>query len=441
MQPFPLELGPLEIVVGTVVVLVLVAVVFGVRRARRRRARVTVRLSVAPDLQGEFRLRVSHRPLSSNGLERLDPRVGRRARLGGRIYGLAQGQRLGFIALAPGTWYVAAAGSVSDPVTDEQVGELREERRVHLGPREAREVLFEVQPRVSSRVSGALSEGVDEDHEPERGPTDVPTRELPVQSAPAQEPPTPNQDEDPTETSEGETPAVPPPSPAPERYETQEELGRGSLGVVFRARDRQLDRSVALRRLVVSSPIAAGRELLGLDHPNIARLYDVAEQDGVWLVTSELIDGATLRSRVLSEGAFAVPDLLHVARQALAGLAHGHGLGVVHGNLGNQNLVLREDGVLKILDFGLARVASAVVTPEEEDRTSDLRAFGACLFELATGELPQPDLGLGKPSRELVSGLPPFLEEVIFRLLIAPRAARFQSANQVLELLDWLEQP
>ena len=428
MQSFVLELGPFEIA-AVAGVLALVAVAVAVRRVRRRRARVTVRLSVAPDLLGEFRIRAARRPLTPAYLDRLDPRATRRPGLGGRIYHLAQGQRLGFMALPPGTWYVAAAGSVSDPVTDEEIGELREECRIRLGPREAREVIFEVQTRASARASRPAEEPVDEAVTELAG-----ERPAPVEAARAPEPayaPAPDEDDTPVTPVE----ALP---HAEERYTIEKEIGRGSCGVVFRGYDRRLDRPVALRRLVVSAPLVYGRELMALEHPNIARLYDVAEEGGVCIVSSELVEGETLRARVRRGGAFDVPGLLSVTRPLLTGIAYAHERGVVHGNLGTQNLVLRGDGLLKILDFGLARLVSTAVAPEEEDQASDLRALGACLVELATGAPLEREKGPGEPLRDL-PGLPPILEEIIQRLVDPPPDTRFDSAQQVLGLLEWLD--
>ncbi len=424
MQSFVLELGPLAGVLAVVAVAVAVAV--AVRRVRRGWARVTVRLSVAPDLLGEFRIRAGRRPLTPAYLDRLDPRVTRRPGLGGRIYLLAQGQRLGFMALPPGTWYVAAAGSVSDPVTDRKIGELREECQIRLGPREAREIAFEVRTRPAAPGSRPAEEPLDEEV------TElVEERPAPVEAAPAAGSPAPDEDDTPVTLVEAGVHAE-------ERYTIEKEIGRGSCGVVFRGYDRRLDRPVALRRLVVSAPLAYGRELMALEHPNIARLYDVVEEGGVCIVCSELVEGEALRARVHSGGALDVPGLLRVIRPLLSGVAYAHGRGVVHGNLGTQNLVLRGDGLLKILDFGLARLVSTAVAPEEEDQASDLRALGACLVELATGAPPEREKGPGEPVRDL-PGLPPILEEIIQRLVDAPPDRRFESAEQVLELLEWLD--
>ena len=401
------DFAPLGLALAAVGGALLGGGIFALRRARKRRARITIRVGVALDLEGEFRLRVARRPLSRSELERLDPLRGRRRRFGGRVYLLEQGHRIGFVTVAPGTWYIAAAGSVADPVTDEKVGELREERRVQLGPREAREIVFEVRTRASSPAP-----------EPVHGSPD----------------PLPVVDEDPTETPE-EPAAAAAPAAVAERYEVRGELGRGRRGPVFQAYDRERELEVALRRLPGPVPAEAGRRLTQLEHPRIARVYDVADEGGSCVVATELVRGTTLRSHVRREGTLPVPELLRVARQTLEALSHAHARGVIHGALGSQNLMRTDDGELKILDLGLAGVVAS-----RDERVSDLRALGGCLFELATGEPPRPDGTLPKSAREIEPGLPPFVDELMLRLVAVPPEAGFRSADEVLALLDWLEE-
>ena len=211
-------------------------------------------------------------------------------------------------------------------------------------------------------------------------------------------------------------------------YEVLELVGAGGMGEVYRARDRVLNRDVALKTF---SPMFAdpdGRAmfrreaqvLASLNHPNIAAIYSFEEAHGVHLLVLELVEGLTLADRI-AKGPIAIDEALPIARQVVEALEAAHGRGIIHRDLKPANIKVRPDGTVKILDFGLAKAfgsaVSAVGMPNESplmdaglsaatgtivgtaaymspeqvkggdvDKRSDVWAFGCVLYEMVTGK-------------------------------------------------------
>jgi serine/threonine-protein kinase len=206
-----------------------------------------------------------------------------------------------------------------------------------------------------------------------------------------------------------------------ERYEIHDVVGKGGMGVVYRARDRQLDEEVALKVLRgdalrddpallerFKSEIKLARRI---SHRNVLRTHDFGEANGTPYISMEYLEGVTLKDLLRNRGALPLAIGLRVARQACQGLEAAHQVGVVHRDIKPQNmLILPETGELKIMDFGIARVSemkgeagltSAGVVmgtpdympPEQaQGKTADFRAdiysLGVVLFEIFTGRLP-----------------------------------------------------
>jgi eukaryotic-like serine/threonine-protein kinase len=191
------------------------------------------------------------------------------------------------------------------------------------------------------------------------------------------------------------------------RYEVLREIGRGGFGVVYEARDHELNRRVALkavqaRRGVDPGMLRAEAEAAAqLQHPNIVTVHDVGAADGeAWLVL-ELLRGETLEER-LRRGPVPREEALRIATEIARGLAHAHRAGVVHRDLKPANVFLCEDGPVKILDFGLSRLlvssgraggtpgymAPEVWREEQQDERVDVFATGVILFELLSGRRP-----------------------------------------------------
>jgi Tol biopolymer transport system component len=208
-------------------------------------------------------------------------------------------------------------------------------------------------------------------------------------------------------------------------YEILSPLGAGGMGEVYKARDGRLKRDVAVK--VLPSAFAAAAERLrrfeqeaqaasALNHPNILAIYDLGEHEGAPYIVSELLEGETLRSR-LAGGAFTPRRAIGYAMQVASGLAAAHEKGIVHRDLKPENIFVTNDGRLKILDFGLARVTQAegrsgtetnlptlapgtepgmvlgtlgYMSPEQlrgrpADARSDIFSFGAILYEMLSG--------------------------------------------------------
>jgi serine/threonine-protein kinase len=203
------------------------------------------------------------------------------------------------------------------------------------------------------------------------------------------------------------------------RYAVLAELGRGAMGVVYQARDPQLDRLVAiktlrrdlglpgeedadLRRRVYLEATAAGR----LTHPNIVAIHDVIELDGIPYIVMEYVEGRTLADLIAAEGPLPPPRAVRVVIDVCDGLDYAHGRGVIHRDIKPSNILVTASGTAKLGDFGIARVAGSRLTrtgaflgtpaymaPEQLrgralDGRSDIFALGVTLYEALTGVPP-----------------------------------------------------
>ena len=208
-------------------------------------------------------------------------------------------------------------------------------------------------------------------------------------------------------------------------YEILAPLGAGGMGEVYRARDANLSRELAIKVLPAEVSADArrlarfekeARAVSGLNHPNIVTIYDVGRADGLAFIAMELVEGKTLRS-LLDGGALPLKKTLALAAQIADGLAKAHSAGIVHRDLKPENLLVTRDGLVKILDFGLAKLAPfgvegargsgsptvslgteagtilgtvGYMSPEQAsgeplDFRSDQFSFGSILYEMATG--------------------------------------------------------
>ena len=241
-------------------------------------------------------------------------------------------------------------------------------------------------------------------------------------------------------------------------YELLRTLGAGGMGDVYLARDNRLARNVALkvlRRDAANSDWMAAfhHEALAasaLNHPNILTVYEVGEQEGTSFIAAEYVDGITLRER-LAQGPIPVPDLLDIGLQIAEGLAAAHEAGVVHRDIKPDNVMLRADGLVKILDFGIATRTgtdvppalsgfigadgtvigtSGYMSPEQRqglpvDARSDVWSLGIVMYEMSTGVLP------ASAATAELSHLPAELVRIISRAMSREREDRYATAREL----------
>jgi len=255
-----------------------------------------------------------------------------------------------------------------------------------------------------------------------------------------------------------------------------EPVGRGGMGVVYKAEDTHLNRIVALKFLspeLTRDPAAKERFLYearaasSLDHPNICTIHEVGESaDGRLYLAMPYYEGETLRERI-ERGPLPLTEALHLAVQAARGLACAHESGVMHQDIKPANLMITRQGQVKILDFGLAKLLgeaaltrplSALGTPSymspeqargiETDHRTDLWSLGVVLYQMLTGRLPfQGDtphsilLALTQSSPPPLGrdDLPEEVERVVGRALAKDPRARYQDANELIAALQELD--
>lgn len=253
-----------------------------------------------------------------------------------------------------------------------------------------------------------------------------------------------------------------------DRYELLEKLGGGGMGVVYKARDCRSNRLVALKFLAESlaeDPVIRrrfhreARAAAALEHANIGAIHGVEEQDGRLFLVMPFYGGGTLKQRIAA-GPLPVADAVSCAIQVADGLSLAHGWGIVHRDIKPANLVFADDGTLKILDFGIAKVGGekltrtglvlgtlAYMSPEQAsggsvDHRSDLWALGIVLYEMLAGRPPFAGPSIEQLFRAvrfgdtpLVRGtrpeVPEEVEAVIGRLLQREPAERYPDAQAV----------
>jgi predicted ATPase len=255
------------------------------------------------------------------------------------------------------------------------------------------------------------------------------------------------------------------------RYQLNAELGRGGMGIVYRAHDNLLARDVAVKLLSVGGMGTEGRARLlnearaaaRLNHPNIIAIYDAGEIAGLTFVIMELLAGVSLDRRRFGS----LDEVLNVARQICRALDHAHTHGLVHRDLKPENVIVDAAGLAKLTDFGLARSMATRLTGEGQltgtvyylapeqalaktiDGRTDLYALGVLLFELLTGQLPyRGDDPLAIVSQHLhappvrpstcAANIPSALDDLVIRLMAKQPDDRPASAGAVLTLLDRL---
>ncbi len=248
--------------------------------------------------------------------------------------------------------------------------------------------------------------------------------------------------------------AVPPPSPETiadkfPQFEILECLGRGGMGVVYKARQKSLNRTVAIKILAperehdarFAARFAREAELLArLSHPHIVTIHDFGQADGLFYIVMEFVDGVNLRD-LLREGKVEPRQALAIVPPVCEALQYAHDHGVVHRDIKPENLLLDREGRVKIADFGIASLVGAegesagtppYMAPElggakpAADHRADIYALGVVLYEMLTGE--RPGREVVAPSRKVQIDVR--LDEIVLRALEKQPEARYASAME-----------
>jgi len=257
------------------------------------------------------------------------------------------------------------------------------------------------------------------------------------------------------------------------RYAIQSELGRGAMGVVYKATDTALERTVAVKTVNMALErdgadryearfYQEARAAGSLNHPNIVTVYDVGKEGNVAYMAMEFIEGQELRSLLAEGRALPVSQAVSIAAQVAEGLAYAHQHGVVHRDIKPANIMVLTDGPVKITDFGIARMRASndeltqsgmmlgspkYMSPEQvigkrADHRSDIFSLGVILYETLTGSAPFSGENVTALMYQIVNFAPPapsavnpavpeLLNFIVAKMLAKPLEERYQSAPEL----------
>ena len=255
------------------------------------------------------------------------------------------------------------------------------------------------------------------------------------------------------------------------RYEIKEIIGVGGMAVVYKAYDNIDDRIVAVK--ILKEEFLANEEfrrrfkneskaIAVLSHPNIVKVYDVSYGDRIQFIVMECVDGITLKEYIQQQGVINYKEAVFFVTQILRALQHAHDKGIVHRDIKPQNIMLLENGAIKVTDFGIARFSSSetrtmtdstigsvhYISPEQArgditDDKADIYSVGVMLYEMLTGKLPfesdntvsvaimQLQQDPVKP-REINPSIPVGLEQIVLKAMQKNINDRYQSAAEML---------
>ena len=265
------------------------------------------------------------------------------------------------------------------------------------------------------------------------------------------------------------------------RFELVSEIGRGAMGIVYKAKDPMLERTVAIKTINLTMDkdgaemyekrfYQEARAAGGLNHPNIVTIYDIGRSENLCYMAMEYIEGAELRTLLLPGKPLPVAKALSIAAQVAEGLAYAHERGVVHRDIKPANIMVPESGPVKITDFGIARMRSSNVqtqtgmmmgspkymSPEQvigkrADHRADIFSLGVILYEMLTGAAPFTGESVNAVMYQIVNFVPPApsainpaaplaLDQIVARMLAKALDERAQSATEIARSLRECEQ-
>jgi len=255
------------------------------------------------------------------------------------------------------------------------------------------------------------------------------------------------------------------------RYKVMAEVGRGGMGVVYKAMDKNLNRVIAIKVLpksisdnpkMVKRFSIEARSAASLNHPNIVTLYDFQQGGGRSFLTMEFVEGITLKKYMGMTKKIPLINTLKIIYQCCQGLDYAHKKGIVHRDIKPSNIMINKQNVVKIMDFGLAKVAGEetiteagslsgtvmYMSPEQLvgeklEATTDIYSLGLVFYELVTGSHPFPEGDVAyhhvhsspKPPKEIRPEIPDVLNDIILKSITKDRTKRFQSAIEFAQSL------
>ncbi|MBQ7653968.1 MAG: Stk1 family PASTA domain-containing Ser/Thr kinase [Clostridia bacterium] len=265
------------------------------------------------------------------------------------------------------------------------------------------------------------------------------------------------------------------------RYEIREVIGVGGMAVVYKAYDNIDDRIVAVK--ILKEEFLANEEfrrrfknepkaIAVLSHPNIVKVYDVSFGDKLQYIVMEYVEGITLKDYIQQQGVLNCKEIVHFTTQILKAIQHAHNKGIVHRDIKPQNILLLQNGTIKVTDFGIARFSrndtrtmtgSAIgsvhyISPEQArgdvtDEKSDIYSVGVLMYEMLTGQLPfQSDSAVSValmqvqaeavPPSAINSDIPTGLEQITMRAMQKNPRDRYQSvAEMLLDIEEYKKDP
>ena len=253
------------------------------------------------------------------------------------------------------------------------------------------------------------------------------------------------------------------------RYEIIMKIGSGGMADVYKAKDHVLNRLVAIKVLkqeystdatFVKKFRVEAQSAAGLSHPNIVNVYDVGEDDGVYFIVMELVQGITLKNYIDMKGKLDIREALNISVQIASGLSAAHENRIIHRDIKPQNIIMSRDGKVKVTDFGIAKVADSTtvtttaagtvhyISPEQarggySDERSDIYSLGITMYEMVTGRVPfegETNVAVAlmhiqseiTPPRQLAPSIPVSFEKIILKCTQKKPERRYASARELI---------
>lgn len=255
-----------------------------------------------------------------------------------------------------------------------------------------------------------------------------------------------------------------------ERYEISEKIGTGGMSDVYKAKCHKLNRFVAIKVLkqefsentnFVSKFRIEAQAAAGLMHPNIVNVYDVGEENGIYYIVMELVEGITLKNYIEKKSRLSVKEAVSIAIQVSMGIETAHNNHIIHRDIKPQNIIIARDGKVKVTDFGIAKAATSntitsnvmgsvhYTSPEQarggfSDEKSDIYSLGCTMFEMLTGHVPfdgETTVAIAikhiqepiTSPREFVPEIPVSVEQIILKSTQKSPDRRYQSMGELIE--------